>query len=267
MKNVRKIIAIAVTSIGLISNTAVFAVQDNGKSVASDINSQTTISQDSSTLQKINFSLEVDKAKKAIKSLTTNNDTQESTIVGAVKDAIDPSISVSFGDGKEEFNKIEATTKNSGSVTGTLILQDDIGDRKAIIVSLTIEKLTSNEVLPEENQNTSQIVQGNSNTNDQDEQETSTTTSAAAIVDDTVATSITTEIKGDVTLGATIEDDVTAFNAEGQKVDIDNSKLTYEWFADNKVVGEGKELSITKDMIDKGINCKVSYDNGEEGNK
>ncbi|WP_315069292.1 hypothetical protein [uncultured Clostridium sp.] len=267
MKNIKKIIALAIISIGLISNIAVYAIQENGQSVVSDTNNQTTISQNTDVSPKIDFSSEVDKAKKAIESLTTNNDTKESAIVGAVKDAINPVISVSFGDGKEEFNKIDATTKNSGSITGTLVLQDDIGDRKAILVSLTIEKLTANEVLPEENQNTSQIIQGNSSTNDQGEQETSTTTSAAVIVNDTVATSITTEIEGDVTLGAIIEDDVTAFNAEGQKVDIDNSKLTYAWFADGKAVGDGKELSITKDMIGKGINCKVSYDNGKEGNK
>ena len=89
------------------------------------------------------------------------------------------------------------------------------------------------------------------------------TTSAAVVINDNVAVKLETHIEGTALLGQTVEAKVIGYNATGEKVELDESKLTYEWFANGKEVGESENLTITQDMDRKGINCTVNYDEKE----
>lgn len=224
---------------------------DNSSTATDDVNVDT-----------VDFDSQYDNAKGALENFKATNSTDKADILDSVKNSVDSSIIVSFKDGT--FNKNEASETSEGEITGTLILQ--YGDEsQELNLDLSIEKLNNDQV----QQATQEVTTDASATvND--------TTGAAVTVDDNEPTSLKTEIEGTVSIGNTIDDKVTGYNAEGNKVELNEDDINYKWIEtwkdengneNSKEVGESKQLVITKDMDGKEIDCQVAYDDGKGDNK
>jgi len=210
-------------------------------------------------IKTVNFNNEYDSAKETLDNFQASNSTKEQDVIDAVKDSIDSSINVSFGiDEGQVFKKVDATTEATGCITGTLILKNKLGDSKDIKVNINILKIEN--TLPLEQP----IVQ------EPTELATDVTTTAAVIVKTEEVTKLDVSINGDAVTGKTVSVNVVGYNANNEKVELDKSKLTYKWFAnelgDNtSLVGIDETLIVNDDLNEKFITCEVGYDEQEEG--
>lgn len=137
----------------------------------------------------------------------------------------------------------------------------------SVTVNTTNEKDSSSTVYSNSENTTTQITTIKNSTSNQNEENLVATTGSAITVDDTEPVKIEIEIKGTATVGQTVSDKVTGYNAEGQKIVLNENDLRYKWFADGKQMGTSKDLIITEDMDGEKIDCQVSYDDGKEGSK
>ena len=79
-------------------------------------------------------------ARAALEAMTPDNNTEEATVLEAVKEEVDKlgyGVEVTLSD----FEKVDATTSNPGSVTGTIVLKLNEAKRE-VPVELVIEKLS-----------------------------------------------------------------------------------------------------------------------------
>lgn len=223
-----------------------------GSAVTIDNSNNSNTQEDSSGIETIYFNNQYDKAEKALDNIKVSNSTSENNILNIIKNDVDSSINVSFVEGT--FNKNEASITNEGKITGTIILQSE-DKSKNLDVDLSIGKLNNDQV---------QQVDQEVTTTDAAATVNNTTGAAVIAVDENEPTSLKTEIEGNPVLGETMEDEVTAYNAEGKEVQIDEKNITYEWEANGKDVGNQKELLITQEMNGEKIDCIVNYDDGKE---
>lgn len=198
----------------------------------------------------IDFTNEYNKAQKALDSLEASNDTTKGDILNDIKGSVDSSIYIELND----FSKKDGTIESAGNITGILVLKDNSGDSKDIQVDLTIDQLkvkdtTSISEQPVENTTGAAVTE---------------ITTGPAVAIDNVVTELDTKLLGTGRVGETMKVEVTGDNAEGEKVKLDQSKLTYEWFANGKEVSEDKELTVTQDMDKEKINCTVNYPDNVE---
>ena len=161
-------------------------------------------------------------------ALAATTDVKENTIATTVSQAKDSVV-------------VDATTSAAVQVQTT---------QASVSLSIDQDQLVAKDALPIEQP----VVQ------DQAPLVTDTiATTSAAVTIDNVVVRLDTQIEGAAVLGKTITVNVTGYNATAEKVDLDSSKLTYEWFANGKEVGKDKELTISEDMVGQGINCTVNY--------
>lgn len=123
----------------------------------------------------------------------------------------------------------KATTLVSGAISGNLIVKDDLGNSQLIKVNLIIEQLK-------------------------------------AEINKNIITKLKPIMDGSVEIGQTITVNVIGYNALDEELKLDESKLTYEWLIDGRLVGTNKELKITEEFKNnKTVTCNVNYPDGEEG--
>ncbi|MVX63759.1 hypothetical protein GKZ28_08630 [Clostridium chromiireducens] len=189
--------------------------------------SEPTIEQES--LENSDLQTEYTKVLEVLHNFKTTNNTTEADIINSIKDCIDSSIAVSFvsfGTSEEQvFKKIDATIETQGSITGIINISNGNWS-KDIQVNLSIDKLI--------------------------------------IVKDNAVAKLDAEIEGSnsekkLIIGQVITVNITGYNAAGEKVKLDESKLKYKWYANGKEVGNDKNLEITQDMVDKFISCNLEY--------
>jgi hypothetical protein len=85
------------------------------------------------------------------------------------------------------------------------------------------------------------------------------TTEAAVTVNKVV--NLTLGMQGDLCVGGTVSIiEIEGFDESGNKIDLDESKIKYEWVANDEVVGTDKSLKITEALRGKNIEYSVSYD-------
>ncbi|NFI02383.1 hypothetical protein FDB15_17310 [Clostridium botulinum] len=68
-------------------------------------------------------------------------------------------------------------------------------------------------------------------------------------------------IDENITIGEKITVKVIGFNATGEEIKLDKEKISYQWFADEEIVGNNDYLNITDDMANREISCRVDYRN------
>ncbi|MDU3597541.1 hypothetical protein [Clostridium butyricum] len=80
------------------------------------------------------------------------------------------------------------------------------------------------------------------------------------IIDNKVV-KLNAEIKGEAAIGETLLIEVKGFNEGEQEIELDESKLKYEWVTeDNKILGNESELKIDESMEGSEIHCNVYYE-------
>lgn len=81
------------------------------------------------------------------------------------------------------------------------------------------------------------------------------------IIIDNKVVKLNAEIKGEAVIGETLLIEVKGFNEGEQEIELDESKLKYEWVTeDNKVLGNESELKIDESMEGSEIHCNVYYE-------
>ncbi|WP_321994667.1 hypothetical protein [Clostridium butyricum] len=81
------------------------------------------------------------------------------------------------------------------------------------------------------------------------------------IIIDNKVVKLNAEIKGEAAIGETLLIEVKGFNEGEQEIELDESKLKYEWVTeDNKVLGNESELKIDESMEGSEIHCNVYYE-------
>lgn len=166
------------------------------------------------------------KALEVLSNFKITNNTTEADIIKSIKDCIDSSITVSFGtDEGQVFKKIDATIETKGSITGIINISNGT-ESKDIQVDLSIDKLI-------------------------------TAKNNAVVKLEAEIEGLNSEKK--LIIGQVITVNITAYNAAGEKVTLDESKLKYKWYANGKEVGNDNQLGITQDMADKFISCSLEY--------
>ncbi|MGN2371450.1 hypothetical protein ACTFJW_15620 [Clostridium cagae] len=68
-------------------------------------------------------------------------------------------------------------------------------------------------------------------------------------------------IDENITIGEKITVKVIGFSATGEEIKLDEEKISYQWFADEEIVGNNDYLNITDDMANREISCRVDYRN------
>ena len=201
---------------------------------------------------------DINNINEVLSKYRATNNTKEEDILNIIKECLSSKINVNFGaDMGQAFNIIKASTGEEGNVSGTIILSDEEEHRKDIKIDLTIEKLKD-----EEETDTS-TTSNDSSAPSPNEQEN--IDGKPVEVTKHKIVKLLSSIDGTAIVGNTITVKVSGYGSAGEELKLDSNKISYKWYANGKEVGDGKELSVTKELNNKYINCKVDYPDNEEG--
>lgn len=231
--------AMALTTEGQENNTTVVEQAENGANIELKANTTTPSAVEVKPIVTVDFNNECDCVNEALKNFKASNDTTAQEILNEVKNSVDSTTNIEFGTNEgQALNIIKATTTETGTITGTLIVKDALGDSKEILVNLTIAQLEVDITIP--------VIQSKNEVAK-------------------LEVSLDGNSDDNVDIGQKLSVSVQGYNANSEKVELDSNKLFYVWFANDEVVGKNKELEITENLKGKSIHCKVDYQTDEQG--